>query len=115
MATVAEIAALALKKIGVIGSGETPEAADSTEAQNAYGRLYAMLNEDGWTTWAEATIPERLEDAVADCVAARVRPLFRTSEAGPSQNITDYAVCDAYLKSLLRRKHTQAPIEMTDY
>lgn len=115
MATVLQIASLALQKLNVIGAGETAASADNLEAQNAYARLYALLAEDGWATWPEATIPEYIEDAVADCIAARVRPMFSAETAAPSQTMTDYAVCDAYLKSVLRRKHTQAPTEMQDF
>ena len=115
MATVSEIANLALQRLNVVGAGETPSSADNLEAQDAYTRLYAVLAEDGWATWPSATIPAYLEDAVADCIAARVRPMFAADTAAPSQTLTDYAVCDAYLRSLIRRKHTQAPTEITDY
>lgn len=113
MATVSDIATLALKHLGVIGAGETASADDSTEAQNAYARFYAEIQEDAFNTWPSDTIPAYLEDAVKLCVASRVRPIFYATD--PAIHEAEVKTADRMLKALLRRKATQAPTQMSDF
>ena len=113
MATSLDIATLALKHLGVIAAEETPASDDATEGTDAYDRLYAELQEDGFAVWASASIPRYLEDALMRCVAARLRPIFFTVE--PALHEAETMSADQTLKRWLRRRRTEAPVEIQDY
>lgn len=113
MATASDVSRLALKHLGVIGAGETPTAADNDEGEEAYARVYAEMQEDGFALWATAAIPDYLVDALMRCVAARIRPLFETTQ--PALHEAETRSADMNLKALLRRKRTRAPVEIEDF
>jgi hypothetical protein len=74
--TESDLAALALKKLGVIGAQEEPSADDAAEAVASYERYFAELDERALATWSVETPPSWAGEGLANVLAARLRPMF---------------------------------------
>lgn len=69
-----EIRNRALRSLGVIGWGETPDTTISDDMDQAYTEVYARLEQANLTTWAEsASVPDEVvEPVVLMCALARM-------------------------------------------
>lgn len=72
MATTAEVRTRALRRLGVLGRGQTARAEDNAELDQAYKELYADLEVKGLTTWGNNTadVPDRFVDPISALLAA---------------------------------------------
>jgi len=68
--TATQVREKALKKLGVIATGQTTQAQISTDLDEAYVEVYAMLNALGLTTWDDdEDIPNEMVTPVVYLVA----------------------------------------------
>ena len=74
MATAAEIRNKAVKKLGVLATGQTLESEIAADLDEAYSEVYAALSAKNLTTWAEdeEVPPEYIGPVVALVAFARV-------------------------------------------
>lgn len=72
--TATEVRNRALRKLGVLGLGETPDSTMAADMDQVYAEVYARLEEEHLTTWAsDADIPDLMAGPVADlCALERV-------------------------------------------
>lgn len=72
--TKAEIRNRALRKLGVLGKGETPDTATAEDMDAAYDEVYARVEFENLAAWAEnASVPDRFVPAMVNlCALARV-------------------------------------------
>jgi len=69
-----EIRNRALRKLGVIGWGESPDSSSSADMDLVYGEVYKRLEDMNLTTWAsDADVPDLMvKEVVALCALERV-------------------------------------------
>lgn len=72
MATTAQIRTRVLRRLGVLGRGQTARAEDNAEIDQAYKEVYADLENKGLTIWGSNTadVPDRFVDPISALVAA---------------------------------------------
>ncbi len=86
--TESDLATLTLKKLGVVGAADTPDAADSEDVVTAYEQYYAELDERTLANWTMAVIPARCADGLAKVLAARLRPQFGAGVYSEAEFVT---------------------------
>lgn len=70
MATAAEIRNKALKKLGILATGQTAQAEVANDLDDAYTETYAMLNALTLTTWdSDEDVPDEFVKPVVALVA----------------------------------------------
>lgn len=70
MATVNEVKNRALEELGKLRKGQSAKPADSTDVQNSYNEVYAVLKQLGVATWTStAAIPAEVTPHVVALVA----------------------------------------------
>ncbi len=82
MATVAALKLKALYKLGVIRVGQSAQPKDSTQVQESYNEVYAVLKKLSLATWTSTgTIPEEVVPHVVALVAFNRIDEFSVSNA----------------------------------
>ena len=118
MATKANIAKAALKKLRVIEGNETPNGNDDADAKEKYDELYALLAVRDAVTWALAdTVPDEANDAVVTLLAYHLADQFyidegriarlRTEAYGP--DFEEYRCAFSTLRELSAVDYTSHP------
>lgn len=71
MATTAEIRNKALKRLGVLGRGQTARSEDADDLDSAYQELHAELEAEGMTPWGANTadIPAQYVNSIVSLLA----------------------------------------------
>lgn len=68
--TIAEVRNRALYLLGMLQVGQSPQDADATRVEEAYGEVYADLKDCGLATWTSTgSVPDALVPHVAALVA----------------------------------------------
>jgi hypothetical protein len=95
-----ELATQVLKDLGVIGAGQSPEAADVADVVSAYRIKYAELGGSGleYTFWSMEAIPETIFFILRDLVTLEVRGSF-----GQPISASEKEIEDAKIMKRLRR------------
>lgn len=83
MATTAEIRNKALKRLGVLGRGQTARSEDTADLDAAYVELHAKLETDGLAPWGANTvdIPAEFVDDVVSLLAFSRADEYSLSQA----------------------------------
>ncbi len=76
--TIAECRSRALRKLGKLALGQTPEADLATDMEDAYDQIYARLETKGMVTWSSTdAVPDEFVEDIVSLMA------FERSEATP--------------------------------
>ena len=81
--TLAELINLAATKLGVLGDGETLDAASSSHISNALTRAWAALDTYNLQVWALSSTPDEYADPFLEFAKWRYAPFFSKPIADP--------------------------------
>lgn len=116
MATKAEIRDRALRKLGVLATGQTPDANAASLATTAYDEIHAELSSLGLAVWAAtADCPEKLSEHVANLIAYRLVNDFSVSSERYQRIVADSSRSESYIHRMINGEYIYAPVDYLDY
>lgn len=116
MATKAEIRDRALRKLGVLATGQTADANAADLAGTAYDEIHAELTELGLAIWPlTAECPDRLSEHVANLVAYRLVNDFSVSSERYQRIVADSSRSESYIHRMINGEYLYKPVEYLDY
>lgn len=90
-----DAARLALRKLGVCGLFEEPDAESSAKAVDAYEALYAEIDWRGIAPWPIDFAPRRVQNGVVLLLTARLRPDFKGGAFSEAEEAQGWRVLNA--------------------
>lgn len=81
--TTQQLAEAVLRRLSVVGAGETPSPDDATLVKDMYADLYQELEVEDVSFWPETSIPEHVFRALTDYMAGNAAPDFGRVEYTP--------------------------------
>lgn len=116
MATTAEIRNKALKRLGILGRGQTARSEDAADLDAAYAELHAMLQVKGLTPWGSATadIPAQYVNDVVFLLAFWRADEYSVSPAKYQRISFGAAIAETNIREL-QALGIQAPTKTENY